>query len=802
MASERFRGLSRESVAAFRGLRVRPGFAAILLITLALGVGAPTAVFSVLHAVVLRPLPYADADRLVTFRIEARHPNRTVVFDALPASAALAWAADSASLDGLALYNDRALTLTTGDGPRRLTGIASTPNLFAVLGAAPAMGRTFDAASRDAREIVLSHETWRRYLGGDPGAVGSSVTLDGERYRITGVMPASFGFPAPDAAFWVPLLIDVGGGRGMLLPAVARLGTGASLAAATAEGQRALAGAGRPRGEQTLSLRTVQQHLLGDTTRVLWILLASIGVVAVIATTNVALLLLVRGAGRTQEMAIRLALGARRAQLARQLFVEAAALALAGGAAGVLVAHLLLRVMVRFAPPEIPRLGEAGLAAPVLAFALALTAASCVVFGVLSAGRTITVDPVRALGATAGESRLAGARTPRRRMSVLAAGELALTMLLLAGASLLLQAFLARVLVDQGFGGSGLAFRVNLPAARYPSPAARLAFHERLLEQLRRVPGIDAAGIITSMPNRQPTGRFDFSTDGLPPLDPFNTQTSEVRMATDGFFESMGVPLRGRSFTADDREGAEAVIIISEALARRKFAGQDPLGRLLHSHAAGTLRIVGIAGNVRPAGGGEPEPAAYFPLRQSPDVLQWLATVNVLVRGPDPGALVPAVRAAVSSLDPEVPTFALRTLDEEVASLVAVPRFVTFVAATFAGAALLLAAVGVYGVMAYSATQRTREIGVRIALGATRAQVLRLVMRDGAALVLSGAGAGLLLSFGASRALGGLLHEVSSIDPTRLVPTALLLAGVGLAAAFLPARRATRVSALAALRHD
>jgi putative ABC transport system permease protein len=387
-------------------------------------------------------------------------------------------------------------------------------------------------------------------------------------------------------------------------------------------------------------------------------------------------------------------------------------------------------------------------------------------------------------------------------MSVLAGGELALTMLLLAGASLLLQAFLARVLVDQGFGGSGLTFRVNLPAARYPSPGARLAFHDRLLEKLRRLPGVGAAGIITSMPNRQPTGRFDFSADGLPPRDPFSMQASEVRMVTEGFFESMGVALRGRPFTADDREGGEAVIIVSEALAQRKFAGQDPLGRLLHSHAAGTLRVVGVAGNVRPASGGEPEPAAYLPLRQSSNVLQWLATINVAVRTSDPGAVVPAIRTAVSSIDPEVPAFAIRTLDEEIASLVAVPRFVTFVAATFAASALVLAAIGVYGVMAYSAAQRTGEIGVRIALGATRAQVLRLVMRDGAALVVCGAGAGLVLAFAASRALGGLLHEVSAATPTTLIPTALLLAGVGLAAAFVPARRATRVSALAALRQE
>jgi putative ABC transport system permease protein len=788
--------------AALRVLGARPGFAALVLVTLALGIGAPTAVFSVIHAVVLRPLPYGAADRLVRFRIEARHPGGTVTFDALPAAAALAWAADSATLDAMALFNDRALTLTTADGPRRLTGVAATPNLFTLLGVAPAVGRSFDAGARDAREIVVSHETWRHYLGGDPGVVGTSLTLDGESYRVAGVMPASFRFPTPEAAFWVPLLLDPGGSRGMLLPAIGRMRPGITPAAVTDEGRRALAEDGPRRAEQTLIVRTLQQHLVGDTRRVLWTLLAAIGVVAVIATTNVALLLLVRGAGRAQEMAIRLALGASRARLAKQLFLEAIALAAAGGAAGVLTAWLLLRVTLRFAPAAIPRLDEAALAPPVLLFALALTAAACIVFGVLSAGRTIAVDPARALGASLAETRLFGTRTPRRRMNALAAGQLALTMLLLAGAGLLLRSFVARVLVDQGFSGGALAFRVNLPAARYPSADARLAFHDRLLAELRRLPGVSSAGIITTMPNRQPTGRFDFDANGLPVLDPFNMQTAEVRMASEGFFEAMGMPLRGRAFTENDRDGAEAVIIISEELARARLGGQDPIGKLLHSRAAGTVRVVGVAGPVLPAAGGEPGPAAYLPLRQAWDALEWLATINVIVRGPDPTGLVAGVRSVVSSIDREVPAFAIRTLDEEAASLVAGPRFVAMVSVGFAAAALVLAAVGVYGVIAYSAGQRTREIGVRVALGATRGQVLGLMMRDGATLVAAGSAAGLLLAVASSRTLSGFLYEITTTDPLALAATSVLLAAVGLAAAYIPARRATRVSALEALRHD
>jgi len=811
MAAESLARIRRDAAGVFRFLRARPGFGGVVLATLALGIGAPTAVFSVVNAVLLRPLPYLEPDRLVQFRIEARTPNRTIQFEALPASMALQWAADSTTLAGLALYNDRALTLSSPDGPHRLNGIAASARLFDLLGVAPARGRVFDVSAsgkadggaRDAREIVLSDRMWRQHAGADAGVIGGTLTLDGEAYRVIGVMPPWFKFPTTDADFWVPLIIAAGGGRGMLLPAIARLRPQATIAEATAEGARALESASGPRESQTLFVRTLQQQLVGDTSRVLWLLLAAVSVVAVIATTNVALLLLVRGAGRTQEFSIRLALGAGRLQLARQVFVEAATFAVLGGTAGVLLAAAFLRLAINFAPSAMPRLDEVAIDGDVLAFAVCMTGLACLVFGFLSIGRTIAVDPVRTLAGGGEESRLVSGRPAYRRMNLLAAAELALTAVLLVGAGLLLRSFMAMVLVDQGFDARGaLALRVNLPASRYPGAAARLAFHERLLERLQRLDGVRFAGLITSMPNRQPTGRFDFNAGSLQPFDPMRMNTAEVRMATDGFFEAMGIRLvSGRTFRPEDTAGAEHVVVISQRAARTYFPGEDAAGKLLYSHAAGTLRVAGVVSDVRAVDGGDPSAAAYFPLRQDSDALDWLATMNVIVRGANPRALSAAVRGVVLQLDPEIPTYTVRTLNEEVASLVAGPRFVVVVLGAFAAAALLLASIGVYGVMAYTAAQRTREIGIRVALGATRAQVMGLVLRDGIVVVAGGLAVGILLAILVSRALLAAFHEVPTIDPLALAVVAAVLAAAGLLAAYLPARRATSITAIEALRH-
>ena len=791
---------------AVRLLRRRPAFAAIAVVTLALGIGAPTAIFSVVHAVLLRPLAYPDPDRVVSFHMEARTPAGPVTFDALPVTEAMAWGTDTATLSALAFYNDRALTLASTDGPYRLSGISATPNLFEVLGVTPTMGRAFDAATSDARQVVISHATWLRFFSGQPSIVGTSVSLDGEPYRVVGVMPDGFGFPTPEAAFWVPQTIPAGGGRGMLLPAVGRLRPGSTVAAVEQEGRRVLGDSGDARVSTTLFVRTLRDQMVGGVSRVLWVLMAAVGIVFVIATVNIALLLLTRGASREREFSVRLALGAARSRLVRQLFIEAGTLAVLGGAVGIGLAGLALELLLGLAPPDLPRLQEASLDLRVLAFAIAVTAVTSLIFGVLSAGPTLGLDPVRALAGSTGESRLAAPAAPvRRRLNLLASGELALTLVLLVGAGLLLRSFVGLVLVDQGFKPKGaLAFQINLPLSRYPSPAARLAFHERLLEALKTAPGVATAGLITAMPNRQPTGRFDYNPAGISAFpDPFTTPIAEVRMASEGFFEAMGIPiLRGRSFRPEDGSGVERVIVISEALARLHFPGKDPIGQLLYSRS-GTCRVIGVVGDVRPAAPASLDgPSAYLPIRQQVDVFSWVATMNVVVRGGDPSGLARSLRGLLLSLDANMPPSNVRSLDDEIAGLVAGPRFSAALLSTFAVIALVMAAIGVYGVMAYSAEQRTREIGLRVALGATRAQVLQLIMRDGCVVVLTGLVAGLLAAAWLAHTLTGLLHEVAPADPWALASVALLLSAVGLSAAYLPARRATRVSALDALRTD
>jgi putative ABC transport system permease protein len=796
--------LARETRFAFRLLLRRPGFTAVALITLALGIGAPTAIFSVVRAVLLRPLPYPSADRLVRFRMEGQGNNgNRVSFDALPASMALEWEMRTGTLSSIALFNDRALTLSSARGPFRLTGVSATPNLFDVLGVAPLLGRTFDAKSRDPRRIVLSYEMWQQHLGANRAIVGTSLVLDGERYVVSGVMPPRFGFPVPATAFWVPLIVDQGGTRGMLLPAIARLRPGASVVEMLQEGRRRLEETEGGDLRHTLSARTVQDQMVGGVRQVLWVLMAAVVAVFVIAGTNIALLLLTRGAARQREFSVRVALGAGRAALARQLLIESGILAVLGGAAGLLVAALSLTALLRLAPADMPRLQEATLDGTVLTFTAVLTIITSVVFGSLSAGRAVATDPLSSLG-RADDAPVAG-RSGRRRLNLLVVAELSLTTVLLVAAGLLLRSFVGVLLIDQGFRHRGaLALQISLPAARYPNPAARLAFHEQLLERLQQVSGVEAAGLITMMPNRQPSARFDFNPDGpRPSFDPLTMQVADVRTASEGFIEAMGIPLiAGRTFRAEDREGAEPVMLVSESLARLHFPDGQAVGKILYS-GTGDRRVVGVVGDVRPAAQDrQPAAAAYLSMRQDAGVFQWFGTVTLVVRGDDLRTAAASLRTLVLSLDPEMPPFNVRTLSDEVGGLVAAPRFSATLLGLFAAIAVVLAAVGVYGVMAYAAGQRTREIGVRIALGATRGAVLRLMLRDGLLVVGAGLVVGLAAAIVLSRALTGLLYEVSPADPLALASVAAVLASIGMTAAYIPARRATRISALEALRDE
>lgn len=784
----------RDAALALRQLRNRPGFAVAAILTLALGIGAPTAIFSIVHAVLLRPLPYPDADRVVRFRIESQSPRGSIAFDALDVGMALEWGASSSTLAALAIYNDAARTVSTTDGPVRLTGIAATPNLFDVLGTRPFAGRIFGGADRDTQQVVLSYRTWQRQFAGNSDVVGSLISLDGRPHRVTGVMPEGFDFPTPETAFWIPVLLSTGGTRGMILPAIGRLLPDATVGGVAEEGQRHLDDG--LRGERrTMVVRTLQDQMVGPVRRTLWLFMAAVGLVSIVATVNISLLILTRSAGRAREFTLRLALGAGRARLIRQVCTEGLVLAAIGGHAGLLLAAGTLSVLVSIAPPEVPRLHETGFDPAVLLFSAVLTIGASLIFGVLSAGRIAGDDGVRV-----------PAGVPRRRLHGLASAELAFAVVLLVTAALLLRSFVGVVLVEQGFDPSNRAvMQVTLPSARYPSPDARMDFLVRLLDRLRQVPGIRTVGVTTSMPNRQPTGRFAYDPVGLDPFaDPWTMKLTEVRMVSEGFLEAMGIPVvAGRIFDAADVDGAEPVIVISKAFERVHFPDGDAIGRMLYS-GSGDRRVIGIVGDIRPATTGLPQydPSTYLPLRQSVNVFEQFATVTIAVHGDAVDGLITHARALTRSLDPELPLFNVRTLDDEVAGLVAGPRFSAAVIALFAVVALVMAALGVYGVMAYAATQRTREIGIRVALGATRSQVIRLMVRDGVMVVGAGLVPGLVAALWLSRSLTGLLLDVAPADPAAVGVMAGVLAVTGLVAVYLPARRATRVSVVTALREE
>lgn len=784
--------LGRDIRHALRQLARRPGFAVAALVTLILGLGAPTAVFSIVQAVLLRPLPFTDADRLVRFSVESESPRGRIGYDALEVSVALEWSAASTTLQGIALYNDRAMTLSTNDGPIRLSGLAATPNLFDVLAVAPQIGQVFTAEDRDVRQVILSHRLWRQQFNGDQSLAGTSIALDGVAHRVVGVMPARFDFPSPETDFWVPVVLDAGGTRGMILPAVGRLRSDSSLAAVTTEGQRYLTDGAFASESRTLVVRTLQDQMVGGVRRILWVLMAAVSLVSSIATVNIALLILTRGAGRSREFMIRAALGADRRRLIRQVSVEGIVLAALGGLGGLLFAAGATAVFVRIAPPEVPRLHETSFDQSVLLFTAVMVVITSVLFGVIAAGRVAGDRLVTAVS--------------RRRLHVMAAAELALATVLLVGAGLLLRSFMTLVMVDQGFDPSGrVAMQVTLPAARYPGPEARMQFHERLLDALRTSDVVSTVGLITSMPNRQPTGRFAYDPEGRQMFpDPFSMKLAEMRMATDGFFDAMGIPLlAGRTFTAADVEGSEPVIVISQSMARDQFTDAAPVGRMLYSDS-GDRRVIGVVGDVRSAvtDALQHDPSGYLPIRQSLDVFRQFGTMSIVVRSSRPAEAIAHVRRVVRTLDPELAVFNARHLRDEVNGLVAGPRFTVSILALFAVVAFVMATIGVYGVMSYSAGQRTREIGIRVALGATRAQVMRLMLRDGVLVVGAGLTAGLVGAFWSAKALTGLVHEVAPVDPKSIVIVALLLSVAGISAAFVPARRATRVSVLAALRED
>jgi len=837
--------LASDLRSAARALTARPAFTAVAVITLALGIGANTAIFSVVHAVLLRPFPFRDPERLLWITGEIPEVHAEMV----PGADYIEWRDNTRLLAAVAAWDSPVWFLYQGrDGgepPERLQGARISANFLDTLGVRPALGRSFspdEAKPGGGRPAILTHRLWRRLFGAGTPLQGQSLRLDDGVYTVVGVLPPGFLFPhGADLDLLVPLALDEAVERGRqqmtIVQVIARLKPGVTLAQARAElktiQDRAIAaaeqaidsrpgpagpgGPGGPGGGRMFSIRiggppgagprlglpqpllkvtSLRTWLVGDVGPALLLMLGAVGLVLLIACANVANLLLARATARRQEIAIRAALGAGRGRIVRLLLVESALLGLLGGLCGLLLAFGALRPLVAMMPADLAaglfRQTPIGIDGAVLAFALLLSVGSALLFGLapaLAASRADLHNPLKE-GARSGS---AGAR------GALVVAEVALAVVLLVAAGLLLHSFVRLQAVDPGFDGERvLTLGIDLDPGRYPSPESRSGIFQELAGRLGALPGVEAASYGDSVPLTDVTTIVrGLRAEGRPLLDP--EQQPEVAITTVGpdYFRALGIRLvRGRGFTAQDAAGAQPVAVISEKMARTFWGDEDPVGRLFH-RGRNDVTVVGIAADVKHDGLDDRSARLqmYSPSLQSPRSSSFL----VVRAKADPAALVRSVRNAVLAVDRNLPVYNVATLRERLDASVADRRFNLTLLALFSLLALALAGVGLYGVLAYAVTERTHEIGIRMALGAERQGVLTLILRQGLTLAAIGIAVGLPVSILTGRALQSSLFGITAADPATLVLIPLTLLAVALLASWLPARRATRVDPMVAL---
>jgi predicted permease len=796
-----------------RLLRRSPGFSAVAILTLALGIGASTAVLSVVDAILLQPLGYADPGRLVVLLHDEDGPVAPANY--------LDWKARTRSFESMGAAEYWTPNLTSGAFPEKAWAIRMTPEILPMLGVRPLAGRFFlpeEAASGRDHVVVIGEGIWRQRFGADPGILGRPIRLDGEPYTVVGVMPASFQFApfwATEARMWAPLDLSARASNreAQSLRVFARLRPGVSIAAARQE-VAAVTGAlerefpGTNRDVQVIGLR---DKVVGDVRPALWVLLGAVGLVLLIACANVASMLLSRASARQKEIALRAALGASRGRTIRQLLTESLVLAAAGGLAGAALGAWALRFLLALAPPSIPRLQDVHLDPQVLVATFAISLATGVVFGLAPALQASVVGPRDALqeGSGGGASREGG----RLRLAFVA-GEMAIAIVLLVGAGLMLRSFLALQAVDPGFNPRGVVtMEVSVAGTRQAAPARRAALYRELVERLAAAPGVVAAGAINHIPIAGDIWGYPYAVEGRPKPGPGESPMATYRAVLPGYFAAMRIPiLRGRDVAWTDDLGAPGVVVVNEHLARRVWPGEDPIGRRITLDDVGPnaswLTVVGVVKNaVRGDWAAPPEDEIYLSVLQNRTLLEspqpMAAYITLVARSAgDPAALTPSLVATVRAVDPTLPVSEVRTMSHIVELANGRARFQALLLAIFAGAAALLAAVGIYGVMSYAVSRRTREIGVRMALGAAPGSVLRLVVAQGMAVALAGTGAGLLAALGLSRLMEGLLFGVGSTDPATYAGVAGLLLVIALLASYLPARRAARIDPTSALRSE
>jgi len=790
-----------------RTLRRSPAFTTIAGLTLALGIGATTAMFTVVHDVMLRPLPYPESDRLV----QLSYQNAGLGFGRVLAMADVHWIGfrDRARLlEGAAAWYPQLVNLTNAGDPIRVHGANVSAGLFATLGVRPLHGRVFARAEESPsseRVVLLGEALWRDRFGGDAGVVGRTVTLDGVARTVVGVMPAGFAFPE-DAQLWLPLELHPTATFSLLVRVVGRLREGVTPEQESAELTSVAGGVALPAPDPGAVYRTqvvpLKDVVVGDSRRSLLVFAGAVALVLLIACANVANLLLMRATTRHREMAVRAALGAGRQRLIRQLVTEAALLWLVAGLAGVAVAIVGVRALLTLAPAgRIPRQGEIGVDGAALAFALAVSLVTGVVFGLVPAIRATRGAVRDALSATA--RTMSGRDGPLR--GVLVVVEVALALVLLAGAGLLVQSFVRRSQVALGFRPSGLAtMTVDLPDATYRSPAAMQVFHREMLERLARGPNVTAVAAVNFIPLGGPIVRGDFT---LPPghrrPDGFIATKPAV---SPGYFRTMGIRLlAGREFTPADGQSSEPVVIVSKTVANVIWPEANAVGQRLslrdNPRAGDWVTVVGVVDDVaQQAVDGRRDAAIYQPVAQLGQAF-FLNHMSFVLRARGaPQDLYPAMREALREVDRYQPVGSIGTMDALVATVIADPLFRARLIGAFSVFALLLAAIGIYGVVAYSVAERTNEIGIRVALGAARRDVVRMVLGRVLLLVVPGVALGIAGALATTRVLESLLFAVKPNDSATFAGVAVLLVGVAFVAGFIPARRASRVDPLVALR--
>jgi putative ABC transport system permease protein len=803
-----------------RMLLKHKGFATVAVLTLGLGIGANTAIFSVINAVLLRALPFASPERLVA--IGATQRTDRSLFGTLSYPDFVDFLTQNRAFERLAVYRTRGFTMIAASGAVRLRGAIAGAELFPILGANALYGRTFIPAEDKpggGRAVILSHSLWQNRFSADPQVLGRTVPVNGESYTIVGVMPPGFQFPieAEPTEIWANFARDtenVGIGaisaqRGnRYLNAVGQLKPGVTAAQAEAQ----LAGIASQLEQRypndnhgfSVSVTPLLERLTGKISRSLWVIFAAVGLVLLIACVNVAGLLLARALNRRREIAVRAALGASRFRVFRQLLTESVLLALAGGGAGLLLASFGTRALIALTPEEIPRMQEASLDGRVLLFTLASAMLTGVVMGIVPAWQSPRFDLQSAL--KQGGVNLTGARA--RLRSILVVGQIASAVILLIGAGLLLQSFARLARVNPGFDtGRLLTLRVGLADGVYAKPDQVAGFHERLLAGLAAVPGVSAYSTVHPLPLLGNI-KVGFNIENRP-TQSGRAYPYETRLFLVGadYFRTMGIALRqGREYTARDKLYSTPVAIINEAFARRFFPDQDPLGHRINPAMSADERplpmreIIGVVADARSNKLSEaPEPEVYLHLPQCPATSSF--TLLLRTRS-DARSLTGFVRDAAAKVDAAVPLYQVRTFESYLSATLTQPRFNGLLLGIFAGVALLLTAIGLYGMLAFSVSQRQQEIGIRLALGARRGDVFNLIVGQGMKLVLLGVVLGLGGALALTRVMKQLLFGVSATDPLTFAVIPLLLAGVALLACWIPARRATRVDPLAALRYE